>query len=80
MRIEDVFRHPKLYATFRQQPAIRLLQLKYKFVRQWLELDKSDSIAKAVKALDSLDATSDLQAVDDSIRQQIYERFGLGAA
>jgi hypothetical protein len=56
------------------------LQAKYKFVRQWLELDKNDSIAKAVKALDSLDETADLQRVDDSIRRQIYERCGLATA
>jgi hypothetical protein len=77
VQVEDVFRHPTLYATFRQLPELRLLQIKYKFVRRWLNLDKSDPIAQAVKALDSLDANADLQAVDDRIRKQIYQHYGL---
>ena len=77
IQVEDVFRHPTLYKTFRELPALQLLQIKYKFVRQWLDLDKSDPIAQAVKALDTLDATADLQAVDDGIRRQICERYGL---
>jgi hypothetical protein len=77
IQIEEVFRQRTLYATFRQLPAIQLLQMKYKFVRQWLELDKNDPIARAVKALDALDATADLEAVENTIRKQVYERYRL---
>lgn len=77
VQIEDVFRRPKLYQTFRSQPALRLLQLKYKFIRQWLELDKADAISQRIKALDKLDATVDLDARDAQIRVEIYKRYGL---
>jgi hypothetical protein len=77
VQVEDVFRHPNLYSTFCQQPPLNLLRTKYRFVRQWLGLDKADAITTAIKALDELDATSDADTVDAEIRAQIYNRYGL---
>lgn len=77
IQVEDVFRHPTLCSTFRQQSALQLLQIKYKFVRQWLDLDRNDSITKSAKALDDLDSMADLEEEDVKIRGQIYRRYGL---
>jgi hypothetical protein len=56
---------------------LHLLQLKYRFIRQWLNLHRNDGIAKAIKALDRLDATADLGVADAAVRKQLYERYGL---
>jgi len=77
LRVEGVFRRPTLYETFCQQPPLDLLRTKYRFVRQWLHLDRTDAITTAIKALDKLDATANLDAADARIRDQIYERYGL---
>lgn len=77
IQVEDAFRTPNLYLTFCHQPAVDLLLRKYRFVRQWLDLDKNDGITKAIKALDRLDPAADLDVADAIIRKQIYERYGL---
>jgi hypothetical protein len=77
VQIEDVFRRPKLYQTFRAQPALRLLQLKYRFIRQWLELDNADMISQQIKALDKLDAAADLDGQDVQLQAEICRRYGL---
>lgn len=77
VQIEDAFRRRRLYQTFTAQPALQLLQLKYKFIRQWLELDKADTISQQIQALDKLDATADINASDVQIRSEIYKRYGL---
>jgi hypothetical protein len=66
-QVEDVFRHPTLDSTFCQQPPLNLLRTKYRFVRQWLGLEKDDAITTAIKALDKLDATADEDIVDAKI-------------
>ena len=75
-QIEDVFRRPTLYLTFSQQSPLELLRLKYKFIRRWLDLDKNNTITKAIKALDSLDTNADLEREDNKARQLIYQRYG----
>ncbi len=77
IQIEDVLRRPTLYLTFRQQPEVKLLRIKYRFIRQWLELDKNDALTKTIKALERLDATADLEAQDAKIRAEIYKRYKL---
>ena len=77
VQVEGVFRHPTLYSTFCQQPPVNLLRTKYRFVRQWLDLGKTDAITAAIKALDKLDAAADVDIVDAGIRAQIYHRYGL---
>ena len=77
IQVEDVFLRPTLYQTFRAQPALKLLRLKFRFIRQWLELDKNDSLAESIKALDKLDATVDLKREEARLRAQIYQRYGL---
>jgi hypothetical protein len=77
IQIEDVFRHPTLYLTLCQQPPLQLLRLKYRFVRQWLDLDKRDAISTAIKALDNLNATADLDGANSGLRAQIYQRYAL---
>jgi hypothetical protein len=76
-QVEDVFRRSTLYLTFCQQPPLRLLQAKYRFVRSWLDLDKADTISAAIRALNHLDAAANLDTADAQIRAQIYERYGL---
>ena len=77
VQVEDVFRHPTLYDTFRKQPALRLLRLKYRFVRGWLDLNRNDTIAKAIKALDDIDAAVDLEREDAELRARVYQLYGL---
>jgi hypothetical protein len=77
IQIEDVFRRPKLYQTFSSQPDLQLLKLKYRFIRQWLELNKTDAIAQMIRALDRLRAGADLQAEEAKIRGAIYSRYNL---
>jgi hypothetical protein len=77
IRIEDTFRHSTLYSTFRRQDPLQLLRLKYRFIRQWLDLDKNDAIAQAIKAFDKLDQTADLQLADEAVRKQIYAVYAL---
>jgi hypothetical protein len=76
-QVEGVFRQSTLYSTFCQQPALQLLRLKYKFVQQWLDLSRNDAISKAIKALDDIDSTSDLEREDAEIRNQICQLYGL---
>ena len=77
VQVEEVFRSNTLYSTFCQHPPLKLLRMKYRFVRQWLDLDKNDAITKAIKRLDKLDAAADLEGEDAEIRRQIYQRYGL---
>jgi len=77
IQIEDSFRHPTLYSTFCQQKPLALLQLKYRFIRRWLDLDGNDGIANAITALGRLDETADLEVADAGVRKRIYERYGL---
>ena len=77
IQVEDVFRDSTLYSTFCQQPALQLFKLKYRFIRYWLDLDRNDTITKAIKALDDIDATADLELNDTEIRGLIYQRYGL---
>ena len=77
IQVEGAFRQGKPYKTFCAQSELRLLQIKYRYIRQWLELDKDDAITKAIKALGHLDAASNLEAKDAEIRGQIYQRYGL---
>jgi len=77
LQIENVFRTGKLYATFQKQSPVQLLRLKYKFIRQWVELDNADPISASIKALDKLRADADLDTEDKSIQSAIYNRYGL---
>jgi hypothetical protein len=77
IQVEDVFRHSTLYATFCQQPAFQLLRLKYRFVRGWLDLDNSDPIAQAIRALDHFVADADLEREGAVIRELVYQRYEL---
>jgi hypothetical protein len=77
IQVEQVFLHPTLDLTFREQPALKLLQLKYRFVRQWLDLGKDDTIAKAIKALDGINASDDLERKDGEIRAMICQIYRL---
>ena len=77
VQIENVFRSAKLYQSFRSQPDLQLLKLKYRFIRQWLELDKTDPIAQLIRVLDKLSPAADLEAEDAKIRSAIYSRYNL---
>ena len=77
IQVEDTFRSVKLYQTFRSQPPLQLLQLKYRFVRSWLELDSADAISQMIKALNKLGPTADLVVEDAKIRAAVYKRYSL---
>ena len=76
-QVEDFLLPSMLDPTFYGQKPLKLLQLKYRFIRQWLDLDKKDALSKAIKALDSLDKAATLQAEDAKLRRMIYEHYGL---
>ena len=77
IQVEGALGRPTLYGDFRAQPGIKLLQLKYRFIRQWLDLGKEDPLTRQIKDLGDLDATADLKCEDAKIREQIYQRYGL---
>jgi len=77
IQVEEVFLRPTLYQAVCQQPALQLLKMKYRFVRQWLDLDKKDPITKSIEGLGNLDLSADLALEDTRIRRQICERYGL---
>ena len=77
VQIENVFLSAKLYQTFRSQPDLQLLKLKYRFIRQWLELEKTSAIAQLIKGLDRLSPAADLEAEEAKIRSAVYSRYGI---
>ncbi len=77
VQVENVFRSGKLYQTFQSQPDFQLMKLKYRFIRQWLELDKTDAIAQMIRAVDKLSPAADLEPEEAKIRNAIYIRYNL---
>lgn len=77
IQIEDTFRRRAIYSTFSSQDPLHLLRLKYRFIRKWLDLDKTDPIAQAIKAIEGLEASADLRLADDALRKRIYARYAL---
>ncbi len=77
LQIEQVFRTSSIYAAFKNLPDKERLLRKYDFIRQWLRLDKHDSITKRISTLKQLDASA-LSTHEHAIRTELYERYGLG--
>jgi hypothetical protein len=76
VQVEDAFLRERLYLSFCQQQPRDLLLRKYHFFRQWLDLGKSDAIARAIKKLDRLDPATDLGLADVTIRKQLASNSG----
>jgi hypothetical protein len=79
IEIEDVFKRPALYLAFSRQSPLQLLRLKYKFVRQWLDLGNEHAITKAIKMLDGVNENANVGQKDNDIRQLIYKTYDIRA-
>ncbi len=53
------------------------VKLKYQFVRDWLDLPKTDAIRQAVDRLAALTTPQDIEAAGAAIAAQITHRYGL---
>lgn len=59
-----------------QSDEIRTIR-KYKYIKQWLRLDKTDPIAKEIKKLEACTNINDLRAQETLVQQMIYSAYGL---
>jgi hypothetical protein len=55
----------------------QLLKQKYVFVHAWLNLPKTDDIAKAITQVKSLTTLQDIQAAEVEVKRLISQRYGL---
>lgn len=63
---------------YREKPEGTRLVQKYRYIRQWLRLERTDPIAHAIGALDASSNFADLRTSDARIRAMIYERYRIG--
>jgi hypothetical protein len=50
---------------------------KYKYIKQWLRLDKSDSIAKEIRKLEACTNIQDIRPQETVVQQMIYSAYGI---
>jgi hypothetical protein len=55
----------------------QLLKQKYVFIRDWLDLPKTDTIAKAITHLESLTTLQDIQGAEVTVKSLISQQYGL---
>jgi hypothetical protein len=60
----------------RKSTEARLIQ-KYRYIRQWLRLDKSNPIAREIKALEGLTDLAAMRVQEARIQDMIYQGYGI---
>lgn len=62
-------------SEYEQQPVEQRMVRKYRFIRQWLRVDKSSAIAQELKRLEGLSSIQDLQKQEAVLQQTILAAY-----
>ncbi len=72
---EGALTKQKFVSEYQQQSTELRIIRKYKFIRQWLRVDKASSIAQEVKKLEGLSNMPDLQKQEAVVQQTIFAAY-----
>lgn len=76
-QFENAFNHGTHVQKYRQQTdEIRIIR-KYKYIRQWLRLDKMNLIAQEIKKLETYTNIQDIRNQESVVQQMIYNAYGI---
>ena len=74
-QFEHALTKHKFVSEYEHQPNEQRIIRKYRFIRQWLRVDKASSIAQEVKKLEGLSTMQDLQKQEAVLQQTIFAAY-----